>query len=100
MAATPQVCISCTSKTSGATRTIPTGSLNSHETTPDKQIKHFWREPLPVLTSVFYTGFSELLDTKYVNDISHEVDSSMDGDASFILSVMLLFITNHQLLQA
>ena len=27
-------------------------------------------------------GLSESLDTKYVNDVSPEIDSSMDGDAS------------------
>ena len=54
----------------GATRTAPSGDLESHESTPARKQKRYWREPLPDNVSVLDIGMSELVvsdDVKYMS---------------------------------
>ena len=48
------------SKTSGATRNVPSEVLESYEPTFARQQKHYWREPLIENVNVLDIGMSEL----------------------------------------
>ena len=60
------------SKTLGATRTAPSGALESHEPTSARNQKRYWREPLADNVSVLDIGMSELVDSDDVKDMSIE----------------------------
>ena len=68
-------------KTLGATRTAPSGALESHEPTPARNQKRYWREPLADNVSVLDIGMSELVDSDDVKDMSIEQRSKCDGEA-------------------
>ena len=87
-------------KTLGDTNMINGGDMESHELNSARKQKRYWLKPLPGFSSVLDISFSELLDTKYVNDESQELDSSMMLMHRLFCCVMLMDIVNHHKLQA
>ena len=58
--------------------------MESHEPISARKQKRYSFEPLPGLASGLDIGLSELPDTKHLNDVPLQLDSSVDGDASTI----------------
>ena len=56
------------SKTLGATRTVPSGVLESHEPTSARNQNHYWRESLTDNFSVLDIGMSELVYSDNVKE--------------------------------
>ena len=70
------------SKTLGATRTVPSGALVSHEPTFARKQKRFWREPLTEVVNVLDIEMSELIYSHHVKDVSHEQSSKTVSDTA------------------
>ena len=67
---------------SSATRTAPTGALESHEPTSARNQKRNWRELLAENVSVLDIGMSELVDSYDVKDMSMEQSSLFDSETA------------------
>ena len=65
-------CIDWRSNTLDATRTAPSGAVESHETTSARNQKRCWRKPLAENVSVLDIEMSELVDSDDVKGMSME----------------------------
>ena len=70
------------SKTLGATRTAPSGALESHELTSTINQKHYWREPLADNVSVMDIGMTALVYSGDVKDMIMEQSLLCDSEAA------------------
>ena len=75
------------SKTLGATRNVPSESLESHEPTFARQQKHYWLEPLTEDVNVLDIGMSEPTNSNVENMNSERSSLSISDTARTPLSV-------------